>query len=86
MKVGDLVIVHWGNCNWDGDEGVNWGYSHAIVVGEIRWWKEHLRGKPPCGDIDILFRGEIVSYNIGRLEVIRPVEEIINEEVARGAM
>ncbi len=80
MKVGDLVSVHWGNCDKSGSEGIDWGYSHGIVVGETRWWKEHLRGKSPCGDIDILLRGDIVSFNIGRLEVVRTIDEVINKE------
>ena len=70
MSVGDLVKVHWGNCNWEGEEGVDWGYSVAIVTGEIVWWGDEVKGKHPCGDVEIMFRGERVSYNIGRLEAV----------------
>ena len=70
MTIGDLVRVHWGNCNWEGEEGTDWGYAPAIVMGEIRWWKNAKRRVSPCGDVNILFRGEIVSFNVGRLEVL----------------
>jgi len=70
METGDLVNVHWGNCNWEGDEGVDWGYATAIVTGEVQWWSDRTIGQYPCGDVSIMFRGEIVLYNIGRLEVI----------------
>ena len=77
MQVGDLVNVHWGNCNWEGEEGVEWGYAPGVVVGEIVWWADsnperlgHQKRVFPCGDVEIMFRGECVKYNIGRLEVI----------------
>ena len=70
MTIGDLVRVHWGDSNWEGEEGTDWGYAPAIVMGEIRWWNETVVGRSPCGDANILFRGEVVSFNIGRLEVI----------------
>ena len=74
MKAGDLVKVHWGNCDWSGEEDVDWGYASGVVAGEIKWWKEN--GHPqaerisPCGDIDVFVHGGTTSYNIGRLEVI----------------
>ena len=74
MQVGDLVKVHWGNCDFSGEEGVDWGYSTALVTGEIVWWKHAGQGRTPrvspCGDVEILFRGEHVKYNLGRLEVV----------------
>jgi|TARA_Y100000296_G_scaffold41600_1_gene47933 hypothetical protein len=70
MKVGDLVNVHWGNSDWSGEEGVEWGYAPGIVTGEIVWWNDEVEGKHPCGDVEIMFRGRRIDYNIGRLEVI----------------
>ncbi len=70
MNVGDLVKVHWGACDCKGEEGVDWGHSQGIVTGEIRWWNEDVRGKFPCGDINVLVHGQETSYNIGRCEVI----------------
>ena len=70
MSVGDLVKVHWGTCDHSGEEGVDWGYAAAIIAGEVRWWNDTVQGVVPCGDVDIWFRGECVSYNIGRLEVV----------------
>mgnify|MGYP005829199197 CR=1 FL=1 len=70
MKAGDLVKVHWGACDWSGTEGVDWGYSVGVVTGEIVWWENVHRLVSPCGDVEILFRGERVKYNLGRLEVI----------------
>ena len=69
MTIGDLVNVHWGNCDRSGVEGVDWGYAPAIVTGEIVWWSPDCPEVYPCGDVEILFRGERVNYNIGRLEV-----------------
>ena len=70
MQIGDLVRVHWGNCDRSGEEGVEWGYAAAIVTGEIVWWDRSEPQVHPCGDVEILFRGERVMYNIGRVEVI----------------
>ena len=70
MNVGDLVKVHWGDCSKQGTEGVDWGYAVAVITGEIVWWENVRRLVSPCGDVEILFRGERVNYNIGRLEVI----------------
>jgi len=77
MQAGDLVKVHWGNCDRSGDEGVDWGYAPGIVAGEIIWWADsdtvrlgNQKRVFPCGDVEILFRGERVKYNIGRLEVV----------------
>jgi len=70
VTIGDLVRVHWGTCDWSGTEGVDWGYAPGVIMGEVRWWENAKRKVSPCGDINILFRGEIVSYNIGRLEVL----------------
>ena len=70
MSVGDLVKVHWGNCDHSGDQGVDWGYDIALVTGSVKWWNDTVQGVVPCGDAEILFRGERVYYNIGRLEVI----------------
>jgi len=70
MNIGDLAKVHWGNCDWSGTEGVDWGYAPAIITGEIVWWND---GRPevyPCGDVEVLFRGERVMYNIGRVEIV----------------
>jgi len=73
MKLGDLVKVHWGNCNWEGEEDVDWGYASGVITGEIRWWDDEVVGKHPCGDIDVLVQGEITSYNIGRCEVVNEI-------------
>ena len=70
MPIGDLVRVHWGNCNWEGVQGTDWGYAVAVVTGEIVWWENARRLVSPCGDVEILFRGERVNYNLGRLELI----------------
>jgi hypothetical protein len=70
MQIGDLVRVHWGACDWSGTEGVDWGYSVGVVTGEIVWWENARILAPPCGDIEILFRGERVLYNLGRLEIV----------------
>ena len=71
MSIGDLVRVHWGNCDWSGTEGVDWGYAMAVVTGEIVWWENvGRRLVSPCGDVEILFRGERVLYNLGRLEIV----------------
>jgi hypothetical protein len=70
MKAGDLVKVHWGVSDRSGEEGVDWGYSAAIVTGEIVWWNDNVQGQHPCGDVEIMFRGRRIDYNIGRLEVI----------------
>ena len=69
MHGGDLVSVHWGNSDWSGEEGIEWGYAPGVIAGKIRWWENTARVSP-CGDVNILFRGEVVSYNIGRPEVI----------------
>ena len=70
MTIGDLVRVHWGNADWSGIEGVEWGYGVGVVAGEIVWWENIRRLVSPCGDVEILFRGERVLYNIGRLEIV----------------
>ena len=74
MEVGDIVRVHWGACYWAGTEGVDWGYGVGVVTGEIVWWDlaNAAEGHEihPCGDAEVLFRGERVLYNIGRLEVL----------------
>lgn len=77
MAIGDLVRVHWGTSDWSGTEGVDWGYALGIIAGEIVWWADadpvrlgHQRRESPCGDVEIMFRGERVRYNLGRLEVI----------------
>jgi len=70
VNVGDLVKVLWGNSDKSGEEGVSWGYAAAIIAGEVRWWNEDVRNRFPCGDVDIWFRGERISYNIGRLEAL----------------
>jgi len=70
VNVGDLVKVHWGVSDRSGEEGVDWGYSAAIVTGEIVWWNDDVRNRFPCGDVEIMFRGRRIDYNIGRLEVI----------------
>ena len=69
VKPGDLVRAHWGNCDWSGKEGVDWGYTHGVVVEEIRYWNMDARANksPICGDVNVLVRGAITSYNIGRL-------------------
>ena len=70
MKIGDLVKVHWGNCDWSGEEGVDWGYSSGVVVEEIVWWDASEPQVHPCGDVLVLERGQETLYNIGRCEVI----------------
>ena len=75
MQAGDLVKVHWGNCNWEGEEDVDWGYVVGVVTGEIRWWNEDVVDRPPCGDVDVLVHGEITSYNIGRLDLGNEVDD-----------
>jgi len=34
------------------------------------WWENTRRLVSPCGDVEILFRGERVNYNLGRLEIV----------------
>ena len=34
MKVGDLVRVHWGTCDWSGEKGIDWGHSSGMIAGE----------------------------------------------------
>ena len=70
MKIGDFVKVHWGNCNREGDEDVEWGYSTGVVMEEIVWWDPSEPKVHPCGDVLVLERGQQISYNIGRCEVI----------------
>ena len=74
MNVGDLVKVHWGDCSKQGTEGVDWGYALGVVTGEIVWWDlanaDEGHEIYPCGDAEILFRGERINYNIGRLEIL----------------
>jgi hypothetical protein len=70
MQVGDLVKVHWGHCDRSGKEGTDWGHAQGIVLGEIRWWGEDVRGKVPCGDVNVLVQGQETSYNIGRCKVV----------------
>lgn len=69
MKIGDLVRVHWGNCNWEGVKGADWGYSSGIVVGDIVWWNDKVKDRYPCGNVVVLERGQEISYNIGRCKV-----------------
>jgi len=71
MSIGDLVKVHWGNCDYSGDEDVDWGYAPGVIMGEIRYWnKDAAANKSPiCGEIDVFVQGEITSYNIGRCKV-----------------
>ena len=69
MQVGDLVKVHWGNCDWSGKEDVDWGYSSGVVMGEVTWWDDN-KQISPCGEAVVLERGQEVNYNIGRLEVL----------------
>ena len=40
MNIGDLVKVHWGNCAYEGEEDVDWGYAPGVILGEIRYWNE----------------------------------------------
>ena len=72
MMIGDLVLVHWGNSDYSGAEGVDWGRSPGVVIGEVRYWNDDARASnsPVCGDVDLWFRNERISYNIGRCEVI----------------
>ena len=77
MKIGDLVKVHWGNSDYSGVEDVDWGYAPGIVMGDIVWWADtdtvqlgHKKRVSPCVDLEIMFSGEHVKYNIGRLEVV----------------
>jgi len=80
VNVGELVRVHWGNCDWSGTQGVNWGYAPGVIVGKIRWWKENRHPQAeriyPCGDIDVFVQGKITSFNIGRCE---PMSEVNDE-------
>ena len=75
MNVGELVRVHWGNCDWSGEQGVDWGYAPGVIVGEIRWWKPETVGRSPCGDINVFVQGAITSYNIGRCERLPEVND-----------
>ena len=70
MTIGDLVRVHWGTSDRSGTEGTDWGYALGVVTGEIVWWENVRRLVSPCGDVEILFRGERVNYNLGRLEIV----------------
>ena len=70
MTVGDLVRVHWGNCDWSGEEGIDWGYASGIVIGDIAWWDPSEPRARPCGDVLVFVQGQETSYNIGRLEII----------------
>ena len=72
MMIGDLVRVHWGNSDYSGTEDVDWGYGTGLVTGEIVYWNEAARAtrSPIAGEVEILFRGERVNYNLGRCEVI----------------
>ena len=69
MRIGDLVRVHWGNADWSGVQDQDWGYSLALVTSEIQWWENNVRGSI-CGDVEVLFRGERVLYNLGRVQVV----------------
>ena len=60
MKVGDLVNAHWGNCDYSGKENIDWGFSAAIIVSEVR----------DDGCIDVLVQGVQKSYHATRLEII----------------
>ena len=60
MEVGDLVIAHWGNCDYSGEENIDWGFSAAVIVSEVR----------DDGCIDVLVQGAQKSYHVTRLELI----------------
>ena len=72
MRIGDLVKVHWGTCDYSGEEDIDWGYTSGVVVGEIQYWNADARANksPICGDIDVYVHGKRTKYNIGRCEVI----------------
>jgi len=70
MQIGDLVRVHWGNCDWSGVEGRDWGYAPGVIVGEIEWWKPETEGIFPCGNVHVFVQGATTAYNIGRLEAV----------------
>ena len=76
MEIGELVRVHWGNCDWSGEQGVDWGYSPGVIVGEIRWWNDDVVDRHPCGNVNVFVQGAITSYNIGRCE---PMSEVNDE-------
>tara|TARA_A100001011_G_C14100861_1_gene752724 strand:+ start:209 stop:430 length:222 start_codon:yes stop_codon:yes gene_type:complete len=71
MNIGDLVKVHWGNCAYEGEEDVDWGYTPGVIMGEIRYWNKDAEAKksPICGEVDVYVQGEITSYNIGRCKI-----------------
>ena len=60
MEVGDLVIAHWGNCEFSGEENIDWGFSTGVVVSEAR--------EDRC--IDVLVQGAQKSYHVTRLELV----------------
>jgi hypothetical protein len=70
MKAGDLVKVHWGDCSKKGTEGVDWGSLPLSSQVRLCGGTTTVEGKHPCGDVEIMFRGRRIDYNIGRLEVI----------------
>ena len=76
MTIGDLVRVHWGNCDFSGEEGVGWGYAPGVIMGEIQWWKNAPMRVTPCGDINVFVQGAITAYNMGRCE---PMAEVNDE-------
>jgi hypothetical protein len=73
--VGELVRVHWGNCDWSGTQGVDWGYAPGVIVGEIRWWNDDVVDRHPCGNVNVFVQGAITSYNIGRCERLPEVND-----------
>ena len=75
MTIGDLVRVHWGNCDWSGEQGVTWGYAPGVIVGEIRWWNDDVVDRHPCGNVNVFVQGAITSYNIGRCERLPEVND-----------
>ena len=75
MNVGELVRVHWGNCDWSGTQGVSWGYAPGVIVGEIRWWNDDVVDRHPCGNVNVFVQGAITSYNIGRCERLPEVND-----------
>ena len=60
MNIGDLVNAHWGNCDYSGEENIDWGFAAGVIVSEVR----------DDGCIDVLVQGEQTSYHVTRLERI----------------
>ena len=68
MTIGDLVSCHWGNSDSSGQEGVDWGHAPGLIAGELRY--TDIRRNPECACVNVLFRGEVISFHVQRLELV----------------